>query len=102
MVSEQHTKAAAIVSAETALHGAKVSLVEELRLPDGTGISLAGARLGYYGFHEAGKTLKRFLPTWQFTFEARGFRYQRYVNALSNELLDHRDHIAVARTKIRR
>lgn len=63
---------------------------------------LRRAGLWYYGYHDAGKLRKLFVPAWRFTFEKDGRLYHQYVNAHSNRVLDSETHIANARRKQKR
>ena len=61
--------------------------------------TLRGANLCYYGFHDAGKHKKLFLPAWHFTFEKDGRLYHQYVNAHTNKPIDFEQDIIDARRK---
>ena len=62
-------------------------------------LKLHGARLCYYGFHEAGKSKKFLLPVWHFALEKDGRVYHKYVNAHSNRALNFELNITTALQK---
>jgi len=88
-----------VVDVEQSLAAAAESLVEKFGNTRNLVFKLRQARLCYYGFHDAGKASKLFLPAWHFRFEKDGRLYHKYVNAHTSEAINFELDIANAHRK---
>jgi hypothetical protein len=88
-----------VVDAEDALATAAEKLTGRFAGQGSFRTKLRDAKLCYYGFHDAGKSQKVFLPAWRFAFERDGRIYYQYVNAHSNVAIDSDRDIDNARRK---
>ncbi|MFC1546712.1 DUF6345 domain-containing protein [bacterium] len=54
----------------------------------GETIKIVSKRLGYFGYHEVKKTIKEFLPAWEYKTEKKGRIYTIYIDASNGNIFD--------------
>jgi hypothetical protein len=88
-----------VVDVEQSLAVAVERLAEKFENARDLRFTLARVESCYYGFQDAGKLRKTFVPAWHFTFEKGGKLYHRYINSKSNMVMNSESEIANARRK---
>jgi len=99
IVREQDEQRREVVDAEESLGVAAGRFAQKFPSEKELRFTLRGAKLCYYGFHDAGKSRKIFVSAWHFTFEKDGKLYQEYINAHTNQAIDFEVDIANAMRK---
>lgn len=54
---------------------------------------ITGVELGYYAFHDVGKSIKEAVPVWAFEVKNENRKTTFYFNAISGELIDSQKHL---------
>jgi len=99
IVREQKGQEKNVRDVEDSLSVAAENLAQRFPQEKKLTFKLRRAGLWYYGYHDAGKSRKLFVPVWRFGFEKDGRLYHQYVNAHSNKLINSELDIANALRK---